>query len=308
MTAIDEKQLNEWTHRAYRDEDRRALATERAIRQALARHPLLCRLDLTVYSKGSYKNNTNVRRDSDVDIGIECREVLTLGFEPGVDQSAVWSRHGLVPYAGALRDQYGNFDARIFKAAVEAALVDAFGSETVTRSDKVFTLAGAAGTPSADIVPCVPYRHHSSVERFSAGVQLLPDKPRLQPLFNFPRQHLFNGVAKNTATARRFKRVVRILKNLENQMVAEAITAPLASYLIESLVYNAPNRCFAAPTWRERVRDVLFHVWEDTGDPGCEGRWLEVNGLKYLFHRRQRWSRDSARAFVAAAWPFVEAG
>jgi hypothetical protein len=308
MTAIDEKQLKEWTQRAYRDEDRRAEATERLIRRAVGRHPLLSRLDLAVYAKGSYKNNTNVRRDSDIDVALECRELFTLGLEPGVDQAAVWSWHGHVPYAGALRDPYGHFDARVFKAAIGEALAGAFGAETVARSDKVFTLTRGPGSPAADVVPCVSYRHHFSVERFSAGIQLLPDRPHLQPVFNFPSQHLYNGVAKNTATARRFKRVVRILKNLENAMVESRLIDPLASYLIESLVYNAPAGCFAAPTWGEQVRRVLLHVWEDTAAPDCEVRWLEVNGLKYLFHPRQRWSRDSARAFVAAAWPYAEAG
>jgi hypothetical protein len=307
MSGIDEKQLHEWTRRAYRDEDKRAQATERTVREALGRHPLLSRLDLAVYAKGSYRNNTNVRRDSDVDVAVECRDLTLFGYEPGVSQAAVWSRRGLRPYVGPLVDPFGNFDAQLFKAAIEEALVGVFGAEAVGRSDKVFTLAGSRHSLAADVVPCVPHHHHLDVDRYLAGIQLLPDRQRLHPLLNFPLQHHLNGIAKNTATARRFKRVVRILKNLENAMVAAGILAPLASYLIESLVYNAPAGCFTASNWSERVRRVLLHIWQDTVPPACEGRWLEVNGLKYLFHREQQWSRDSARTFVAAAWPYLEA-
>ena len=51
---------------------------------------------------------------------------------------------------------------------------------------------------------------------------------------------------------------------------------------------------------------MLAHIWEDTEDPGCADRWFEVNRIKYLFHPSQRWTREEARSFVLAAWPYVK--
>jgi hypothetical protein len=108
------------------------------------------------------------------------------------------------------------------------------------------------------------------------------------------------------ASARQFKRVVRILKNLENQMVAERAWDPMPSYLIECLVYNVPTECFAFLTRAEQTRAVLAHIAEQTSQAGCERTWLEVNGVRRLFGPEQRWTRQDAYTFAIAAWPYVE--
>jgi len=81
------------------------------------------------------------------------------------------------------------------------------------------------------------------------------------------------------------------MKNLENRMVADGAHPEVASYLVESLVYGCPDRCFGGSTWAWRVRAVISHVWSD--------------GIKYLFHAWQKWDRADARSFVHAAWQYV---
>ena len=112
-------------------------------------------------------------------------------------------------------------------------------------------------------------------------------------------------MAKNNRTSKRFKAVVRILKNLENRMVADGTSPEVASYLIECLVYNAPDSCFGGYSWAQRLRAVLVHIWEDTEDVACEKRWVEVYDVKFLFHSTQKWTRGEARDFVHAAWQYV---
>jgi hypothetical protein len=53
-------------------------------------------------------------------------------------------------------------------------------------------------------------------------------------------------VAKNNATGGRFKRIVRVLKRLRNEMADHDVAAakPIASYLIECFVWNVPNEGF----------------------------------------------------------------
>jgi hypothetical protein len=305
VPAIAESQLAAWKEPAFDNEDARAQNTERIIREAIAASAELTALPIKVFAKGSYKNNTNVRRDSDVDIAVEYTGINFSEYGPDADRDTVWQEQGLKPYSGPFRDQQGNTDIGIFKNAVGAALVAAFGESAVNRSNKVFTVRESSRSLAADVVPCTSYRMYITPRRFVDGIRLLPDLPPGHWITNYPHQHYANGVQKNESTSRRFKRIVRILKNLENQMVADGTSPAVASYLIESLVYNCPDACFTASTWAGQVRSALAHIWEDTREPESEKRWMEVNGIKYLFHSYQRWTRDDARRFVHAAWQYV---
>jgi hypothetical protein len=307
-TGPSEEQLRTWTRRAYRDEDRRAERAEGLVRQAVRGHPLLTGLAIEVYAKGSYKNNTNVRQDSDIDIAVEYQGILFLAPAPGQDEYAAMRTRGLMPYAGPLLDPLGSFDAPRFKAAVGEALVSAFGPGAVSRSNKVFTLAASGRSLAADVIPCCASDYHLAPERWVSGaIHLLPDQPTRGSLVNFPRQHHVAGMAKNAATAKQFKRVTRILKNLENLMVAERACAPIPSYLIECLVYNCPTECFGYLTRADQTRAVLVHIAEECSKIACEWTWWEVNGIRALFGPEQRWTRHDAHAFALAAWPYVEA-
>jgi hypothetical protein len=288
-----------------RHEDEKARNTERMIREAIADDPLLQTLTIDVYAKGSYKNNTNVRRDSDVDIAVEYTGILYPTYDSETGSELVDRTQGLGPYTGRFRDSAGNTQIGEFKDAVGGALEKAFGKAAVTRHNKVFTVRESSRSLAADVVPCATHRHFWAPQRYAQGIHLLPDSPSL-PLFNYPAQHYANGVAKNEATGRAVKRVVRILKNLENLMVSDGTSPEVASYLVECLVYNCPNSCFTGERWAGRVRAVLVHIWEDTEAVGCEARWLEVNEVKLLFHATQKWTREEARDFVHDAWQYVK--
>jgi hypothetical protein len=304
VPTISEQQLSSWTSRAFDNEDEKARNTERMIREAIAGDPLLKTLPIDVYAKGSYKNNTNVRRDSDVDVAVEYTGILYPTYDSETSSELVDLAQGLGPYTGRFRDSVGNTQIGEFKDAVGRALERAFGNAAVERHNKVFTVRESGRSLAADVVPCATHRHFWTPQRYAEGIRLLPDRPAL-PIYNYPAQQLANGVAKNNATGRAFKRVVRILKNLENRMVIDGASPEVASYLIECLVYNCPNTCFTGYRWAGRVRAVLAHIWEDTEDVSCEARWLEVNEVKLLFYVTQRWTREEARSFVHAAWQYV---
>jgi hypothetical protein len=306
VPTISEKQLLAWTQRAFDNEDARAENTERMIRAAIDAHPLLAELGVSVFAKGSYKNNTNVRRDSDVDIAVEYTDIVYNQYGPDTDRDRVRAVRGYEPYSGPFRDASGNTEIGKFKDAVGEALIGAFGADPVTRSNKIFTVRESSRSLAADVVPCAQNRKHWSPERYVEGIRLLPDHPAGHPIINYPRQHYAQGVAKNEDTSQRFKRAVRILKNLENQMVKDKASPEAASYLIECLTFNCPDTCFLAPTWAERTRSVVSHIWHDTEETASERRWYEVNGIKYLFHSNQKWSREEARAFAHAAWQYVK--
>ena len=294
------------TRPAFGNEEQRAVNTERIIREAVVRHPLLAALPVKVYAKGSYRNNTNVRRDSDVDVAVEYTGINFPTYAESADPAHIDGALGLTPYDGPLTDATGSTNMSLLKNAVGEALTGAFGSSTVTRHNKVFTVRESSRSLAADVIPCASHVHYWSATSSATGIRLLPDRPTWHRIDNYPQQHYTNGVAKNDETHRRFKRVVRILKTLENRMVEDGASPPVPGYLVECLVYGAPGRCFSGYTWASRVREVLAHIWTDTESAECASRWLEVNGVKLLFHPAQKWTRHSARDFVHAAWQYVE--
>jgi tRNA nucleotidyltransferase (CCA-adding enzyme) len=61
-----------WSKGPSDTENRRAENAERQIRQAIVSDHKLSSRNITVFTQGSYRNRVNVRKDSDVDIGILC--------------------------------------------------------------------------------------------------------------------------------------------------------------------------------------------------------------------------------------------
>lgn len=306
MPSVSEDQLTAMTRPAFGNEEELAVNTERIIRGAVLAHPLLAALPVKVYAKGSYRNNTNVRRDSDVDVAVEYTGINFPTYGESADAAQIDRALGLTPYDGPLVDATGSTNMSLFKDAVGEALTVALGADTVTRHNKVFTVRESRRSLAADVIPCATHVHYWSASSSATGIRLLPDRPTWQRLHNYPQQHYARGVAKNDCTQRRYKRVVRILKTLENRMVADGVSPAVPGYLVECLVYGAPERCFTADPWGARVREVLAYIWTDTESPDCESRWLEVNEVKLLFHPAQKWTRGSARDFVLAAWQYLE--
>jgi len=248
QTAKWEQQCRTWSGPTSDTEDQKRDRTENAIRDAILNSPELTGRAVRVFAKGSYKNNTNVRLDSDVDVAVEFQEAMyydAMDEVEGLSQAGL----GLTPYSGS-------YPIGRFKDDVEHALVKHFGSLAVDRGNKAIHLREDSRSLSADVVPCFTYHRYyamgyNSRPLYFEGIQIHPESgSRIE---NWPQQSYENGTAKNNATGRRYKRMVRILKRLENSMVEEGIIEEVPSFLIESLVYNVPNEGFHNETYLQYV-------------------------------------------------------
>ncbi|MGB1582457.1 MAG: nucleotidyltransferase domain-containing protein [Solirubrobacterales bacterium] len=296
-----EETFSEWTGADTDYEQSRYENTRDAIRKALEQSPRLRDYPFKVYPKGSYPNYTNVVRDSDVDIAVELEEFNTNTFV-GAAEGLTVSDVGLVPYTGG-------YTLRKFKDDVEAALIDAFGTTGVKRRDKAIELHQTTAGLKADVVPCVTHNGWTSQNTRRVGIRLQSDKNPDKRILNYPQQHLDEGVAKNQTCQRRYKRVVRILKRLENEMVERELISKVPSFLIESSVWNVPNGYFlVGDNWTERVTNAIAHIHHGTKSPECESSdaWLEANGIKYLFCGSQPWRADQMHEFAFEAFRYAE--
>lgn len=119
---------------------------------------------------------------------------------------------------------------------------------------------------------------------------------------NFPQLHYAKGVAKNTRTADRFKRTVRLFKNLRNDMIERgSISEDLApSYFIECLLYNCGDQCF-----RVNLGETFGRVVLELVQAYLSGKWAAFRCLNEqlpLFgNLPEQWSLDSAMGFWVAA-------
>jgi predicted nucleotidyltransferase len=278
MSRDWEQTFSGWGGAPSATEQTKAENAVRAVRKAIDASTKLSAKSIDVFTQGSYANRTNVRQDSDVDVCV----LYTGAFFPDYSLSAGLSD----PVLGY---SVGTYPYAEFKNDVEAALVSYFDRTSVTRGKKAFDV----GTPQSHWYESPP------------GTEFYPDNGGT--VVNWPRQNYTNGVVKNDATGRRFKAVTRILKRLRNEMVDAGYEAakPIASYLIECLVWNVPNEGFGHTTFKADVRYAIAHLWNETRtDESCKS-WREINALKWLFFIGHPWSRAQVNTFLHAAWNYV---
>jgi hypothetical protein len=292
-----EQWLRESVKRSSDNEEAKRERTETQIREALSSHGPLQGRDYRVYTKGSYANNTNVRRDYDVDIAVEYQGFFysEMAFDlEGQPKSAV----GVV----SSTDPYTRAD---FKRDIQGALEATFGKSAIEAGSIAYRVREQKTTLPADVVPCWEYRRYDRIE---AGTPIFQQGTRVytssgDPINNYPAQQLKNGIAKNNKTGKRYKRMVRALKRLENRLVVNGdLENELPSYLVECLVYNVPNENFGHLTYKADMRRVLATIFNETLANGGWENWEEVNELKYLFRSSQKWAREQAHRLADAAW------
>lgn len=278
--------------------------TEKQIRNALQAWPAVARRNFRVYVKGSYRSGTNVRRGSDLDLAVELLG-SSRNSESFIVQKSFDAEH--LPDSELLLipapPEYGEA-IRSFKDDCQNALVAAFGLQNVERHNKCITVSEKSTTLPADVVPCLTHRRYDSRTTHHDGIEIRPD--RGHSIVNWPRQDYDNGVSKNGRTSRRYKRVVRGLKALENLM-AEAGSPETASWLIECLVYNVPDAEFRSPSNYANALSILRWLDQALSETVGQGNWHEVNELKYLFAASQAWTLPEAQAFTTRSLRAIQA-
>jgi hypothetical protein len=267
--------------------------TEKRIRDAISSAADLPS-SVRVYAKGSYANNTNVRRDADVDVAVEWTEtakVNTWGDTAGMSAAQL----GYTPVSESTTPQE-------FRRRVERAMIDAFGLGKVdTTPDKHVGVAAGTGTLDADVVPCFEMHRYDGVGVYVVGHRLYPKSGGC--VDNYPKQNYDNGVTKNNATRRRYKEIVRCVKRLVRELYDDGvIPRDYPGYLLECLVYNAPNGCFGHTRRYDDMQAVFRHLWQGLHDSDVYETWTEPSELLMLFRGRPDRIPANALKVIDRAW------
>lgn len=292
---ITEEKLAGWTGPSSPTEQEKQERTERMIRDAFNEHDGFdgYRNYFSIYAKGSYANNTNVKSDSDVDVVVECRDVC------------YWQDHDPAKGGHPSANPYtGPWSPDKLRKEVAAALEKKFPG-SVTAGSTAFEVDASSARVNADVVPSFMYMLYFPDGTYREGTKVF--KKDGTSVVNFPKLQLENGKAKNVRTNGLYKKTVRILKRLENELVSKGLTEEIPSYLLECLIYNCPEEYFKRDTWRSTMRGCLAEIFNHTiRDESRDNRWLEANEAKFLFGSTQKWTRAQIHKFASDAWDYME--
>ncbi|MFF5393406.1 nucleotidyltransferase [Streptomyces sp. NPDC013012] len=280
--------INKWKTPPGASEQLRLDRAERMVKQAVLRHEPFQELDITVASKGSYPNNTNVRGDSDVDIMVK----LNAPFHTDGGWFAPQAR-----YAGLWTWQK-------FRQEVEDALTNHFGWVDTDHNLAVYVPEVVSSRPSIDVVPCFKWVASLPGGEYVGSVVYGRDG---KPVINWPELQLANGRTKNNNTNYRYKFVVRVLKNVENDLASEGVIKALPSYFSECLIYNVPNDVLLLDGSLDAVvRASLQEIYGQlTGAWFSYLRMVEPNEIKKVFGEGQKWTQKDARELIERAWYYL---
>jgi hypothetical protein len=120
---------------------------------------------------------------------------------------------------------------------------------------------------------------------------------------NYPQQNYENGVAKNSATRRRYKEIVRCVKRLVGELYDEGeIRRDYPGYLLECFVYNVPNDRFGNSRRYHYMQGVFGYLWAGLQEEDTYMKWTEPSELLMLYRGRRDRIPGNAFKIIGKAW------
>lgn len=287
--SIPESRLESWSAQGAVTTSKN---TYEAIRTALNASPRLTGRDIEIYLQGSYKNTTNIRRDSDVDIVVQLNDTFYS------DERQLTLEQRVVRDRAYQKSTYSYFD---FRHDVADALQKAFGEQSIKDGNKCLKVKGNSSRLDADVVPCCQYRRYSYFysdfnQSYSEGMCFWT-KNEMRQVVNFPKLHYANGVNKNQCTNSWYKPVIRMFKNARTYLVDNKdLGSDIApSYFVECLMFNVPHECYGGSYTSSYLEVVNWLNAIDRSNFVCQ------NGQVYLFGpTEEQWSDVNAKQFLSA--------
>jgi hypothetical protein len=271
--AIPETQLETWSHQGAVTT---AKNTSDSIKNALDQYSNWPDgIEYGVYLQGSYKNDTNIRGDMDVDIVVQLNSTFYSNLTE--DQKRIL---GLTPVS------YGWNE---FRLDILAALRDYYGIGNIAEGNKSIKLRDDSNRLPADVVVSTQYRRYFRVNSndYVEGITLWTRNENRQ-IINYPKIHYRNGINKHQSTNNWYKPSVRMFKNIRN-----TIDDGAPSYFLECLIYNVPNSEFGR-TYQHVFCNIINWLHDnDLTELVCQNEQLKLFGFT-----PEQWSLSEAHNFV----------
>lgn len=287
---IPESQLETWSNQG-------AIATSKLthekIRDVIHSSSVWQGKSFETYLQGSYKNSTNIRGDSDVDIVVQLNSTFYKDLSNLTEQEKK-----------TYESQYttATYEWKDFKADLITVLEGHFGKSNVKVGNKSIKILPSNGRLPADVVPCAQYRRYKKYtgmfnpSDYVEGMCFWTTKEN-RFIINYPKVHYDNGVVKNQSVNQLYKPVIRIFKNARTYMDERSIfdkkKAP--GYFIEGLLYNSPNDKYKT-TYNQSLYEILNWLHQaEIGNFLCQNEQTRLFGST-----PEQWQPENARDFITA--------
>lgn len=297
--AISETQLDTWSALGAAKQSRDTYATVKGTLED-SKAPYSARSYETPYLQGSYGNDTNVYRDSDVDVVIKLDAV----FYRDISRLTTEDRS---TYEKAMSGSV-TYDYFSFKKEVSDWLIQRYGA-AVKPGKKAIFIKGENNRRDVDVLVAAAFRRYYSykvakTDDFIEGICFfLPDGKLIE---NYPKRHSANCTAKHQATNQWFKPTVRVFKNMRNRMIerGELAEGIAPSYYLEGMLYNVPDDQFGKSYEDTFVNCFNWVSNAKASDLVCASRmhWLVRDG------EQTSWPIDNFNAYLIAARKHWENG
>jgi len=247
--------------------------------------------EIQVFLQGSYRNSTNVKYESDIDI-----VVLNPNF-----YFPDYSHIGVLEQSRAKAHfEPSGYAFLQFKTEVHGLLASAFGTGGVTRKNKCIHIDENTYRVKTDVVSAFVHRRYINGDRWHEGIEFVTDSGIR--VHSFPKHHYENGVVKNKTTVERYKPSVRILKHIRDLLVEDRLMQPeeMSSFFVECLVWNAfDNGFYAGSRYKDRIPAIITDLQRRCRNPLHAMGMKEVNNLKPLFSSTAGRSSEQANRFFS---------
>ena len=288
---IPEDRLTAWSNQGGTTN---SIAAHTSVRNGLlANDSGLNRPDFEIFLQGSYRNSTNIRADSDVDLVVQYNKVFYKDVSrlTAPELQRYEKSHHTVDY-----------NAVKWRGDVEKALRAKFPGKVQLGGGKAFKVVTGPGNMTADVLPAFLYKqytHFNSLtdEGFDPGIDFADSAGKLTR--NYPKLHIDNGEAKNSEsrTEGRYKPSVRMFKNARNTTTERGLLVDGAapSYFVECLLSNVPDECYSAS-----VSDTYFDVIRHLSNDSIAGYQCQNGELPLFGPASTQWNTIDANAFIQA--------
>jgi hypothetical protein len=247
--AIPESQLETWSHQGAIVASRDTYAAVRGVLDD-KRAPYKDK-KAEIFLQGSYANDTNVFKESDVDVVIRTDNVYyyDLSRLSEFEKARFWNQFSKSEYSQVkFKDEVGAWLGRHFPG--------------VRIGSKAIKVPGDGKRRDADVLAAARLRlYHNYPEsgspRTTEGICFFVGG---KMVVNFPKQHISNCISKHQGTASWFKPTVRVFKNVRNHLVSigEIQKKEAPSYFLEGMLHNVPSSFFGTDY---RSTFIRCHQW-----------------------------------------------
>jgi hypothetical protein len=287
---IPESQLTTWSNPTA---DISSATAYNSVKTALTSpNSKLANVSYDLFLQGSYRNATNIRGDSDVDIVVVLNSVFARDVSV-LDQYQQNLQSAAFPPA--------TYRWHDFRRDVLQTLESYYGKQRVKPLQKCIQVNTGPGRITADVIPAIEfwkydYFYGAGVEHHVEGVKFFDSAGNA--IINFPKQHIENGQAKNALgrTNGWYKGTVRMFKNARNKLIdtGQIPENCAPSYCVECLIYNAPDSCFGG-NYGDTYCAVVNYLWK-----AQLNSYMSQNGIIPLIGTLQtQWNGDSAVAYLS---------